>query len=163
MKQSRLELQAAMPDPFTPAERRRIMQAVKSGDTKPEMIVRRLVHRLGYRYRLHDAKLPGKPDLVLPRLHLVIFVHGCFWHRHHCRAGQSTPASRTDYWAPKFERTVLRDRRNAKQLRRLGWRLLTVWECQTTARRREQLAARLERRLARADREATLTAPPARP
>lgn len=145
-----------MPDPFTPTERRRIMQAVKSGDTKPEMIVRRLVHRLGYRYRLHVADLPGKPDLVLPRLKLVIFVHGCFWHRHHCRSGQSLPASRVDYWGPKFERTVCRDRRNARKLRRLGWRVVTVWECQTTAGRREQLAGRLAGCLERADRSTRL-------
>ena len=87
-----------MPDQFSPAERSRIMRAVKSGDTTPEMIVRRLVHGLGYRYRLQCRDLPGQPDLVLPRLGKAIFVHGCFWHRHACEAGQSTPVSRLDYW-----------------------------------------------------------------
>ena len=140
-----------MADTFSPTQRRRIMQAVKSGDTKPEMVVRRLVHRLGYRYRLHDRRLPGQPDLVLPRLQTVIFVHGCFWHRHHCPSGRSMPASRVDYWGPKFDRTIRRDRSHARKLRRLGWRVLTVWECQTTARRREQLARRLACYLSRAD------------
>ncbi|MDC0936967.1 very short patch repair endonuclease [Pirellulales bacterium] len=134
-----------MPDPFSPTERSRIMRAVKSGDTKPEMIVRRLVHGLGYRYRLHVRSLPGAPDLVLPRLSTVILVHGCFWHRHRCAAGRSMPATRVEYWVPKFERTERRDRANVAKLRRDGWRVLTVWECETTLRRREKLLQRLER------------------
>lgn len=134
-----------MPDQFTHAERSRIMAAVKSGDTTPELVVRRLVHRLGYRYRLHCRDLPGSPDLVLPRLRKAVFVHGCYWHRHACPAGQSTPATRLDYWQAKFERNVTRDRSNLRKLRRLGWSVLVVWECQTTARKR----AALERRLAR--------------
>src|SRR5688572_19845135 len=124
-----------MPDQFSPAERSRIMRAVKSRDTTPEMIVRRLVHGLGYRYRLECRDLPGQPDLVLPRLGKAIFVHGCFWHRDACEAGQSTPASRLDYWNAKFARNVLRDGRNLRKLRRLGWSVLVVWECQTRLRK----------------------------
>jgi DNA mismatch endonuclease (patch repair protein) len=132
-----------MPDQFSPAERSRIMRAVKSGDTTPEMVVRRLVHSMGYRYRLQCRELPGQPDLVLPRLGKVIFVHGCFWHRHACDAGQSTPASRVEYWKAKFERNVARDRRNLRKLRRLGWSVLVVWECQTRVSGRELLKRRV--------------------
>jgi DNA mismatch endonuclease, patch repair protein len=138
-----------MPDQFSPAERSRIMRAVKSGDTTPEMIVRRLVHGLGYRYRLRARDLPGQPDLVLPRLGKAIFVHGCFWHRHACGAGQSTPASRMEYWNAKFARNVLRDRSNLRKLRRLGWSVLVVWECQTRVARRDALVSRLDRFLSR--------------
>jgi DNA mismatch endonuclease (patch repair protein) len=134
-----------MPDQFSPAERSRIMRAVKSGDTAPEMIVRRLVHGLGYRFRLQNRDLPGSPDLVLPRHGKAIFVHGCFWHRHACAGGQSTPASRVDYWQAKFDRNVLRDRSNLRKLRRLGWSVLVVWECQTSTRKRDTLERRLER------------------
>jgi DNA mismatch endonuclease, patch repair protein len=134
-----------MPDQFSPAERSRIMRAVKSGDTTPELIVRRMVHGLGYRFRLQNRALPGSPDLVLPRLGKAIFVHGCFWHRHACAAGQSTPATRVDYWQGKFDRNVLRDRSNLRKLRRLGWSVLVVWECRTGARKREALQRRLER------------------
>jgi DNA mismatch endonuclease, patch repair protein len=134
-----------MPDQFSPAERSRIMRAVKSGDTTPELIVRRLVHGLGYRFRLQNRTLPGSPDLVLPRLGKAIFVHGCFWHRHACASGQSTPATRVDYWQTKFDRNVMRDRSNLRKLRRLGWSVLVVWECQTGVRKRETLQGRLER------------------
>jgi DNA mismatch endonuclease, patch repair protein len=137
-----------MPDQFSPTERSRIMRAVKSGDTTPELIVRRLVHGLGYRFRLQNRALPGSPDLVLPRLGKAIFVHGCFWHRHTCAAGQSMPATRVDYWQAKFDRNVMRDRSNLRKLRRLGWKVLVVWECQTGARKREALQRRLERFLA---------------
>jgi DNA mismatch endonuclease (patch repair protein) len=134
-----------MPDRFSTAERSRVMRAVKSGDTTPELVVRRLVHALGYRFRLHRRDLPGQPDLVFPRLQKAIQVHGCFWHRHACDAGQSTPATRLDYWGAKFARNVERDRRNLRRLRRLGWRVLVVWECQTAHAKREVLAARLAR------------------
>jgi DNA mismatch endonuclease (patch repair protein) len=138
-----------MPDQFSPAERSRVMRAVKGGDTTPELVVRRLVHALGYRFRLHRRDLPGQPDLVFPRLGKVIQVHGCFWHRHGCEAGQSTPASRLDYWNSKFTRNVERDRRNLRKLRRLGWSVLVVWECQTLWSKRELLSTRLARFLAR--------------
>lgn len=116
------------------------MRAVKGADTKPEMAVRRMLHRLGYRYRLHAAGLPGKPDLVFPSRRKVIFVHGCFWHQHRCPAA-ARPASRREYWDAKLDRNVQRDRRNRRLLRALGWRTLVVWECQLRA------PSRLERRL----------------
>lgn len=104
------------------------MSLVRAKNTKPEMIVRRLVHSLGYRYRLHDRRMPGAPDLVFSTRHAVIFVHGCFWHRH-ANCGRM-PKSRLDYWLPKFERNKERDRLNIKALRRDGWRVLVIWECQ---------------------------------
>jgi DNA mismatch endonuclease, patch repair protein len=134
-----------VPDPFSPIERSRVMRAVKSGDTTPELVVRRLVHSLGYRYRLHRRDLPGQPDLVFPRLGKVIQVHGCFWHRHACDAGQSTPASRQEYWNAKFARNVVRDRSNLRKLRRLGWSVLVIWECQTRRNKPAALKSRLER------------------
>ena len=134
-----------MADRFTPAERSAVMRAVKSGNTTPELVVRRLVHAMGFRYRLHGADLPGKPDIVLPRHGKAIFVHGCFWHRHACPAGQSTPATRLDYWQAKFDRNVARDRSNLRKLRRLEWSVLVVWECQTGARKMETLRKRLAR------------------
>lgn len=113
-----------------PTTVRRRMQAVRSTNTRPEWIVRRLAHALGYRYRLHVRSLPGAPDLVFPRLRQIINVNGCFWHRHRCRAGRSTPASNKAFWSEKFEYNRRRDARNRRRLRRLGWTILTVWECE---------------------------------
>ena len=107
------------------------MRAVKSSDTKPEMIVRRLVYGLGYRYRLHRAELPGKPDLVFSSQRKVIFVHGCFWHGHDCPRGARMPKSNTDYWLRKITRNQDRDQVNLATLSRQGWSALVVWECQT--------------------------------
>jgi DNA mismatch endonuclease (patch repair protein) len=107
------------------------MRRIPSKGTKPEMYVRRFVHGKGYRYRLHVPYLPGKPDLVFPRLQKVIFVHGCFWHLHKaCREGR-IPDSRRDYWGPKLMRNVERDREHIAALRKLGWSPLVVWECET--------------------------------
>ena len=106
------------------------MGRVRSKDTRPEMAVRRLVHSLGYRYRLHDAKLPGKPDLVFAGRKKVIFVHGCFWHRHPRCKNTRLPKSKLDFWKPKLEGNRKRDLANQRKLRRLGWRFLVVWECQ---------------------------------
>ena len=132
-----------MTDNLTAAQRRRTMQRVRSKDTTPERVVRSLVHRLGYRFRLHRGDLPGKPDLVLPRLQKVIFVHGCFWHRHGCSAGRSTPASNQAYWLAKFERNRLRDATARRKLRRAGWTVLVVWECQTKPAKRAVLERKL--------------------
>ena len=118
-----------MADWLTPEQRRRVMQAVKSKDTGPEMAVRRLVHGMGYRYRLHKKGLPGRPDLVFGGRQKVIFVHGCFWHAHTCRSGRP-PTSRQDYWLPKLKRNKERDAENEAKLKELGWRVLVVWECQ---------------------------------
>jgi len=106
------------------------MQAVKSKDTKPEMVVRRLLHSMGYRYRLHRKSLPGKPDIVFPGRNKVVFVHGCFWHWHGCSKGH-LPRSRLEYWKPKLAKNVERDRTKEEQLVSLGWDVFVVWQCQT--------------------------------
>jgi DNA mismatch endonuclease (patch repair protein) len=122
------------------------MARVHGVDTGPEMIVRRMVHAMGFRYRLHAADLPGKPDLVFRRLGKIVFVHGCFWHGHSCRAGRNRPSSAQSYWIAKLERNVTRDRSNLRKLRRAGWSVLTIWECQL--KKPERVAARLMKFLA---------------
>lgn len=117
-------------EPIDP-ERSALMARVRSRNTKPEIVVRRVTHALGYRFRLHRHNLPGTPDLVLPRLHKVIFVHGCFWHRHHGCARTTTPKTRAAYWRAKFAANVERDARKERQLKALGWNVLIVWECET--------------------------------
>ena len=121
------------------------MRRVRGKDTVPEMVVRSLLHRLGFRFRLHRADLPGKPDIVLPKHKAVIFVHGCFWHRHTGCPRAGTPSTRREYWLPKFRRTVERDRRNQELLGRGGWNVIVVWECEL--RDIEQLAERLPERI----------------
>jgi DNA mismatch endonuclease (patch repair protein) len=133
-----------MADTFTKAERSRIMAAVKSKDTTPELLVRRLVHAMGYRYRLHVGSLPGNPDLVFPRLRKVIFVSGCFWHMHGCGRCR-IPSSRRTYWIKKLERNAIRDKRVQRALRRNGWGVMVIWECQTHSERLGRLRARLAR------------------
>lgn len=117
-------------DTLSPQERSERMGRVKGKDTKPEMTVRRLVHQLGYRYRLHVAGLPGKPDLVFSRARKAIFVHGCFWHRHAGCPLCRMPKSRLEFWKAKLENNRKRDSRNLKRLRKDGWRLLVIWECE---------------------------------
>jgi len=128
-------------DNLTPAQRSECMRRVKGRDTKPEMIVRRIVHGMGFRYRLHDARLPGRPDLVLPARGRVIFVHGCFWHLHRCPKGTMMPQARADYWLAKLSANQARDRAAIRKLRRSGWRVLVVWECELRNH------ARIKRRL----------------
>ena len=108
------------------------MQRIRKTDTKPEMIVRRLVHAMGYRYRLHQSDLPGSPDIVLTRHRKVILVHGCFWHRHDCADGRKLPKSKPEYWQPKLERNRRRDEASVSRLHELGWGVLVVWECEIT-------------------------------
>lgn len=117
-------------DTLTPDERSERMSRVRHKDTKPEMIVRRLVHGMGYRYRLHGRDLPGKPDMVFRSRRAVIFVHGCFWHRHPNCGLARLPKSRTDFWVQKLEANRQRDLRNQERLLELGWRVLVVWECE---------------------------------
>lgn len=117
-------------DTRSPEQRRRIMQSVKQKDTTPELVVRRLLHGAGYRYRLHRKDLPGRPDIVFGKRRKVIFVHGCFWHAHGCSKGQA-PKSKLDYWGPKLAQNVERDARNLRDLENAGWQVLTVWECET--------------------------------
>jgi DNA mismatch endonuclease, patch repair protein len=119
----------AMTDTRTPDQRRRIMQSVKTKDTGPEWVVRRILHALGYRYRLHRKDLPGSPDIVFPARRKAILVHGCFWHGHGCAKGRG-PKSRTDYWAPKIEANRARDERNMSALKALGWDVLVLWQCE---------------------------------
>jgi DNA mismatch endonuclease (patch repair protein) len=121
-----------MPDTLKPRERSERMSRVRSANTKPEMFVRRLVHGMGYRYRLHQRDLPGTPDLVFPSRRKVVFVHGCFWHRHpdpECPLAR-LPKSRLDFWLPKLEGNRKRDERNQAKLRSMGWDLMVIWECQ---------------------------------
>jgi DNA mismatch endonuclease (patch repair protein) len=113
--------------------RSRIMRAVRRTNTRPEMVVRCLLHSAGYRYRLHRKDLPGTPDIVMPRHRMVIFVHGCFWHRHAGCSKATTPKTRVTFWSTKFQQNQARDRRNNDELRSKGWRVLTIWECQTKA------------------------------
>ena len=105
------------------------MQAVKQKDTGPEMALRRLLHRAGYRFRLHRKDLPGKPDIVFPIRKKAIFVHGCFWHAHGCKKGQA-PKSKLNYWGPKLAQNVARDARKEAELGAAGWKVLTVWQCE---------------------------------
>lgn len=114
-----------------PEARRQLMARFRSKDTKPEILVRSLLHRLGYRFRIHVGKLPGKPDIVLPRYRTVILVHGCFWHRHFGCSIATTPKTRKDFWQAKFEANQERDQRIAEQLVERGWRVVVVWECET--------------------------------
>lgn len=114
----------------TAEERSRIMRAVKGSDTAPEMLVRRLAHRMGYRFRLHRKDLPGKPDLVFPRLHKVVFVNGCFWHGHNCARGARAPKANAEYWRAKINRNSLRDAANIAALKAKGWRAAVLWECE---------------------------------
>lgn len=133
-----------MIDTLTKAERSERMSRVRAKDTKPEMTVRRLVHGMGYRYRLHDRRLPGSPDLVFRSRRKVIFVHGCFWHRHpdpSCKLARM-PKSRQDFWGPKLEGNRERDERNRVALDREGWRQMVVWECE--CRHEEQLRNKLQ-------------------
>lgn len=132
-----------MADVHTAAQRSFNMSRIRGKDTKPEMIVRSLVHQMGYRFRLHRKDLPGKPDLVLPGHRKIIFVHGCFWHMHRCRYGRVTPRTNADFWQAKREGNVERDRRNRKSLKADGWEILTVWEC-WTRNPEERLIPRLE-------------------
>jgi len=119
----------ATTDVFTPEKRSAVMRRVKGRDTKPEMIVRRALTRLGARYRLHRADLPGKPDIVLPGRKLAIFVHGCFWHGHDCARGARVPKANRDYWTAKVGRNRTRDVENRAKLDALSWRVETIWEC----------------------------------
>jgi len=119
-----------MADVFDAPTRSRVMRAVKGEDTRPEQAVRSLLHALGYRFRLHRRDLPGSPDIVLPGRKAVIFVHGCFWHGHTCRRGSRMPKANADYWVRKLAQNAARDAKAGAALEALGWRVLTVWECE---------------------------------
>lgn len=119
-----------MVDILTPERRSWNMSRIRSGDTKPEMIVRSLLHQMGYRFRLHRKDLPGKPDIVLPKYETAVFIHGCFWHRHKGCKLANIPKSNTDFWVNKFNRTIKRDKKNQLMLKDLGWKVIVLWECE---------------------------------
>jgi DNA mismatch endonuclease (patch repair protein) len=106
------------------------MSRIRKTDSAPELLARQILHKLGYRFRLYRKNLPGCPDIVLPKHKKIIFVHGCWWHRHNCHLGQRTPKSRTKYWLPKLAANKKRDKENRRKLLKLGWKILVVWECQ---------------------------------
>ena len=121
-------------------DRSRIMRAVRSQNTGPEIIVRKWLHGQGYRYRLHRKDLPGHPDIVFPGRRKIIFVHGCFWHGHHCPRGDRQPRANAEYWKAKIARNVARDQEQRVSLEAQGWKVMIVWECGTRPARREELA-----------------------
>jgi len=117
-------------DHLSSEERSELMSRINSAETEPEQLTRSLLHRKGYRFRKNVSDLPGTPDVVLPKYDTVIFVHGCYWHRHDCRKGQSIPTKNREFWLEKFERNVERDAENEEALEDLGWQVLTIWECE---------------------------------
>jgi DNA mismatch endonuclease (patch repair protein) len=132
-------------DSLTKEQRSWNMGRVRSKDTKAELLVRSILHRNGYRFRLHKKGLPGKPDIVLAKYKAVVFVHGCFWHRHkHC-PDATVPKSNTEFWVQKFAQNVKRDKANQKVLRKLGWAVIIVWECETA--KPDRLAVILHRKI----------------
>jgi DNA mismatch endonuclease Vsr len=132
-----------MVDVLTPEQRSFNMSRIRNRNTRPEMVVRSIVHRLGYRFRLHKKDLPGTPDVVLVRHGKIIDVHGCFFHMHKCKYGRVVPATNVEFWKVKRLSNVERDRRNLRALKRQGWRVMTVWECET--KNSDRLAKRLKR------------------
>lgn len=140
-----------MADVVDAATRSRMMAGIRAKDTVPELLIRRSLHRLGFRFRLHDKRLPGKPDLVLPKHGAVIFVHGCFWHGHNCPAFK-WPATRAEFWRSKIERNRENDGRHIKALCEMGWRICVVWECSVRKSSGEALAVHIARWLAGASR-----------
>lgn len=119
-----------MVDVLTPEQRRRNMSQIRRKNTRPEKVLRSLLHRAGFRFRLHCKELPGSPDIVLPKYAAVVFVNGCFWHRHKDCRFSTVPATRTEFWLKKFADNVERDRQHANALRRGGWKVVVVWECE---------------------------------
>ena len=134
-----------MPDMFAPEKRSEIMAKVHSANTTPEMRVRKMIHSMGYRFRLHRRELPGNPDIILPKYKTAIFVHGCFWHGcPTCRHAKIRPVANAEYWEKKLNRTKERDKNNVEALKQLGWRVMVVWECETHKNKQEYLVKRLQ-------------------
>ena len=132
-----------MADVFSRAKRSQVMSKIKGRNTQPEIVVRSILHRLGYRFRLEPQKLPGRPDVVLTRWGAVVFVHGCFWHRHRGCKFAYMPKTRKTFWKAKFDANVSRDRRVRGALRKLGWQVITVWECALREPERVSLAMKM--------------------
>ncbi len=129
-------------DRHTPEQRKRNMSAVKSKNTKPEILVRKALHAMGYRFRLHVKELPGKPDIVLPKYKTVIFVNGCFWHRHEGCKYASTPTTNVDFWEAKFKENTTRDKQKTVLLESDGWKVVVLWTCEI--KKEDELKARLQ-------------------
>ena len=119
------------------------MSRIKSRDTKPEKIVRSLLHRLGYRFRIYRKDLPGKPDIVLPKYHIAILVHGCFWHQHEGCSRCTKPSTNQEYWTSKFTRNKQRDREVVAELEKLGWKVMVIWECETKKNKMKLLESKI--------------------
>lgn len=132
-----------MTDVLTHEQRSRCMSAIRNKNTAPEVTLRNELYRLGYRYRVNYAALPGKPDLVFPKRRKVIFINGCFWHRHRCKAGLSVPSSRKAFWTAKLMENKRRDARQIRQLRGLGWHALVVWQCELKKSRLRRTLSRI--------------------
>ena len=151
-----------MTDTLTIAERSRLMAKIKGKNTGPERAVRSLLHRAGYRFRIHVRALPGTPDVVLPKYRAVVFVHGCFWHRHRNCKIATMPHTHKKFWSEKFSRNVANDARHRRKLRRMGWKVITVWSCQL--KHSDRVLAKIGKTLAPKFRRATYVLPaPARP
>ncbi len=136
-------------DKLTKEDRSWNMSRIRAKNTKPEMLVRRLLHRAGFRFRIHNRKLPGNPDIVLPRFRTVIFVHGCYWHRHPGCREATIPRTNQDYWLPKFERTVQRDREAQQELLAHGWKVILLWECEIERANSDEMVAMLTEEIGR--------------
>ena len=133
-----------MPDIWTKEKRSEVMSRIRSVDTTPERAVRSMLHKSGYRFRLHRRDLPGKPDVVLPKFRAVVFIHGCFWHQHaDCNEGR-IPNTRPEYWVEKLQRTVQRDQEHQKKLQEAGWGVLVLWECEIE-KRPDEVRVKIER------------------
>jgi len=137
-----------MSDKFDKKKRSEIMAKVQGANTTPEIRVRKLLHSMGYRFRLHRRDLPGEPDIVLSKHNMVIFVHGCFWHGcPSCRRARIRPKANSDYWAKKLDRNMQRDKENLVALQGMGWRTLVIWECETKKKNLSELSDRLRQEL----------------
>lgn len=135
-----------MTDVMTPQQRHHCMSSIRSRDTRPEIMVRRWLWKHGYRYRLYKKQLPGRPDIVLGKLHTVIFINGCFWHGHECH--KRFPKTNTEFWLKKIERNRRRDADVSLRLRQMGWNVITIWECELAKEKRQETLARLTATLA---------------
>ena len=134
-------------DTFSDKKRSKIMQNIKSKNTKPELVIRKLLHSKGYRFKIHDKKLPGNPDIVMPKRMVVVNVHGCYWHYHGC-SRSNIPKTQTGYWVDKLENNKRRDFQNKRKLKKLGWRVIDVWECTLKKKNLEKTFNKLERLIA---------------
>jgi len=134
-------------DSITKLQRSKNMSSIKSKNTKPELIIRKLLHSKGYRYKIHDKKLPGKPDIVMAKRRVVVNVHGCYWHYHGC-SRSNIPKTQTGYWVDKLENNKRRDFQNKRKLKKLGWRVIDVWECTLKKKNLEKTFNKLERLIA---------------